>query len=248
MKFAYPLEETSYAGTVQFKIGYPDGSHAARSVRVVEDQVEVFNGNPPDGDVTCTVSLDRDTFFKVYMNEVSPGQAIFAGQMSVSNFAYRSLKNFGLSFDTSSVAWEKFYEYREQTSQQEMPNPEDAFLNHLLDECAFTVADRLLDLKDERDSDMIVNCCLFSDLATRANPYTKFQSSSAFEQWKPLMDAKSEHPPIGASATEMLLFRMQQTLDASISRGEQKLATMKTQWQQSCGWLAGLADPDPFLA
>lgn len=102
--------KNGYQGLTQFSITYPSGEIGVRYVLVEETGVTPMREKPKEP--TCVVHTDRDTFFQLYLAEISPKKAIIAGLISVDGWRYRELASFANSFDTSSQKWADFYESR----------------------------------------------------------------------------------------------------------------------------------------
>jgi hypothetical protein len=68
------------------------------------------------------VTMDRDTFFAVYMGRVHPRRALLTGKMSVARMRFNELSHFAEAFDVSTDKWVQFYRYR-ATLGGSPPNP-----------------------------------------------------------------------------------------------------------------------------
>lgn len=99
--------KNGYQGLTQFSITYPSGEVGVRYVLVEETGVTTLREKPKTP--TCVVHTDRDTFFQLYLAEISPKKAIVGGLISVDGWRYRELASFAGSFDTSSQKWADFY-------------------------------------------------------------------------------------------------------------------------------------------
>lgn len=138
MKFAYGVDKT-YRGTVQFCLTYPCGGVFKKSVQISDEGAEVYNGDPPNNSVSCKVYMSRDTFMKVYKNELHPQTAIFSGKMSVGSFKFGELQSFAACFDTSTDRWNAYYEWLDTQAalcsfEGDDSDDESAPLEQLLDE------------------------------------------------------------------------------------------------------------------
>ena len=102
---------------MSFKIRYDDGQYAVKTVKVdatkqKPDSVTVFDGEPGDGSrVTARCTMDRDVFFDVYTNKLSPRNAVLSGKVKVDGWRFKELYNFGSSFSLTTKAWTDFYEW-----------------------------------------------------------------------------------------------------------------------------------------
>jgi hypothetical protein len=104
--------DTGYKGLVHFVIRYPCGEDCHRYVKVEPERVQCFKDLPEHEKSTCEVHMNRDTFFKVYLNEIHPRNAVLSGAVRVRNWAFRELQKFGLSFDLSTEKWAAYYEMK----------------------------------------------------------------------------------------------------------------------------------------
>ena len=80
-----------------------------RSVRCDSetDKVTVWEHDPPDGEVSCKVSLPFSTFHDVFWGIVGPQALVMGGGATVHNCAYKEALAFGCAFDMSSQNWVK---------------------------------------------------------------------------------------------------------------------------------------------
>eukprot|EP01083_Nonionella_stella_P149450 474769_1 len=103
----------SFRGTIKFRLEN-QGDLIIRTVRVSSDSsrtISVFDGDPPDKSVDCSVSMPSSVFLDVYSGEKHPLPLIMNGTIRVHNWGHRLLKNFCTAFDFSTENWDAFYEY-----------------------------------------------------------------------------------------------------------------------------------------
>ncbi|ETO33820.1 hypothetical protein RFI_03281 [Reticulomyxa filosa] len=116
--FAYS-RASNYKGTVKFEMLLESNKDSnsknalkqkaiIRTIRAdPQNGIEVFEGDPPDGEVTCHVTLPFSTFHDVFWGHIAPRAFVVGGGCQVHNWKYRELLNFGSSFDMSTQNWMK---------------------------------------------------------------------------------------------------------------------------------------------
>lgn len=256
-KFSYLTQQDTFKGTVKFCLTYPDGSTDERSVRVLDENITFPAQAVATEDVV--VSMDRDVFVRVYLNELKPRSAILYGQLHVQNFAYGRLKSFCECFDSSTANWDRYYDFQKQ---QENNSPTSSLLDQHLDRFIDNLSDpNLLCLKSSElgKLDKHVNNVSYGAIKYRMNnPFTSFADSPDYDRlWSPLSRLANNHittPPQWADQPfaefESEAFRniITQQFSKKSQKWRENLKIKQKQWQQTEGWLAGIIRADPFLS
>lgn len=103
------LQGSGYRGSAQFRLKDASQHEVVKTVRVSpETGVQIIDGQPEDGRVSCTMYTDFDSFLDCYSGEIHPTQPILAGKIRVSSCW--NLRSFCNAFDFSTQSWNQFYE------------------------------------------------------------------------------------------------------------------------------------------
>ncbi|CAI5700628.1 hypothetical protein KXD40_001183 [Peronospora effusa] len=110
---------TSFGGTILFKFKTTDDAVPKSSYAVeINEKKQVFthkNVSPSGVRPTCEVTISMDDFLWIYSGKASSSDLVklfYAGRVSISGYAFRSVSKFAQSFDFSSEKWQSFYAWR----------------------------------------------------------------------------------------------------------------------------------------
>lgn len=84
------------------------------------------NASAKDVKAKCEVSISMDDFLYIYSGKASSSdmaKLFYAGRVSISGYAFRTVSSFAQSFDFSSEQWRRFYKWRdEEENMQRSPS------------------------------------------------------------------------------------------------------------------------------
>ncbi|CAI5741243.1 unnamed protein product [Peronospora destructor] len=110
---------TSFGGTILFRFKNADDAVPKTTYAVeVSDKRQVFthkNVKACDVRPRCEVTISMDDFLWIYSGKASSSDLVklfYAGRVSISGYAFRSVSKFAQSFDFSSEKWQSFYAWR----------------------------------------------------------------------------------------------------------------------------------------
>lgn len=69
--------------------------------------VDVWKNEPPDGIVTCKVTLPYSTFHDVFWGVVGCQALVMGGGAKVHNWKYKEAFAFGCAFDMTTENWKR---------------------------------------------------------------------------------------------------------------------------------------------
>ncbi|POM58273.1 hypothetical protein PHPALM_37102 [Phytophthora palmivora] len=116
---------TSFGGTILFKFKDADGAEPKTTYAVeISDERQVDtrkNASARDVRPTCEVTITMDDFLWIYSGKASSSDMVklfYAGRVSISGYAFRTVSKFAQSFDFSSEKWRSFYAWRKAQDEK----------------------------------------------------------------------------------------------------------------------------------
>jgi hypothetical protein len=77
--------------------------------------------NDAGGKITCEVAMSMEDFLHIYSGKASSSDVVklfYAGRVSISGYAFRTMSNFVASFDYSTDSWNNFYAQQRDRQQR----------------------------------------------------------------------------------------------------------------------------------
>ncbi|RLN96630.1 hypothetical protein BBJ28_00017123 [Nothophytophthora sp. Chile5] len=116
---------TSFGGTILFKFKDGDAPEpkSTYAVEISAGREVTTRKNARSSEVrpTCEVTISMDDFLWIYSGKASSSDMVklfYAGRVSISGYAFRTVSNFAQSFDFSSDKWRSYYAWRKLREDQ----------------------------------------------------------------------------------------------------------------------------------
>ncbi|KAF4320990.1 hypothetical protein BBO99_00001598 [Phytophthora kernoviae] len=116
---------TSFGGTILFKFKDQDDQEpkTTYAVQINEAREVATHKNALTSDVrpTCEVTISMDDFLWIYSGKASGSdlaKLFYAGRVTISGYAFRTVSKFAQSFDFSSEKWRSYYAWQKALDER----------------------------------------------------------------------------------------------------------------------------------